>query len=365
MVSEIDEFDEIDDDADEVNNCSPAPRQKKSRKKYFWLILIVVLIVIGSFLAYVGYIGAKYNRMVPGQKSGTFENAKNLLAPENLKGEETGDINLLFIGMRDKSMDGAYYSSAMMVVNIDKKNNQINLISVPRDLWIPIDGNLGKANSVIKTAIVNKNKYPEEGLPFIKKTFSNVLGIDLNYIFTCDFDSFQKIIDKIGRINVQMSPSEAESYPFLKDREFISSKDAQTPGLYHFDGPQSLTFVSWPKDAVPDFDRLRRMQLFLFSFAKQYIDNRSLLKFKTVNNVLNVSEDNIRTNMQVWELRKIINLGEKTPLENIKQHRLTTDPSDPGGLLRESHYFNTTYNPIAGDSDFSQIQAWARKIIND
>jgi len=363
MDSEIDEFEETDDDADEVKGYSPVSRQKKNRRKYFWLVFIVVLIVISVFFAYVSYIRAKYNRMVAGYKAGTIENTKNIFLPGKLSGEETGDVNLLFVGMRDKSMYGAYYSSAMMVVNIDIKNNHINLISIPRDLWIPIDGNPGKANSVLKTAIDNPNKYPENGLPFVKNTFSNILGIDINYIFTCDFDSFQKIINQIGAVNVKMSDAEAKNYPFLKFGEFSSSKDKANPGLYHFDGPQSLTFVSWPKDAVPDFDRLRRMQLFMFSFAEQYIDNRSLLKFKTINNVLNVSEDNIRTNMQVWELKKIINLGEKTPLANIKQHKLTTDPTDPGGLLRESHYFNTTYSPIAGDNDFSAIQNWVKSIL--
>lgn len=367
MDSQFDEFEEIDNDADEISSETQQPRAKKKNKTIKRLvvgILLFLLVILVIYIAYISYLKTKYNKMIPGQKAGIIEDVRNLLNPSQLKGQNTGDVNILFIGMRNKDMVNAYDSSAMMVVNLDTKNDKINLFSIPRDLWIPIDGNFGKANTVYKTALSNSNKYANSGLPFTKKTYSDVLGVNINYIFTCDFDSFEKIINRIGKININISADEAQKYPFLSYEQFASARDSNDPTLYHFDGPQSFIFVSWPKDAVPDFDRLRRMQLFLFSFTKQYINTEILLHPMRVNDVLNIADDGIKTDIQIWEAKKIINISEQVPLGNISQHKLTTNTSADGGLLRQINNSNITYSPIAGDSDFSQIHAWAKNIIN-
>jgi len=338
------------------------PQLKK--KKYWKWILLLLLFLVVIFLIYLLYIYGLFNIMV-NKKTSPVQDAKNLIYPGNLQGEETGDVNLLFIGMRSKDMNEAYSSSAMMIINLDIENNKMNLISIPRDLWVPIDGKFGKANSIYKTAAENTDKYPENGLPFVKKTFSDVLAIDINYIFVCDFNSFEKIIDRIGKINVAMSEDEAKRYPFLSEDLFKNTRDKTEPTIYHFDGEQSFVFVSWPKNAVPDFDRLRRMQLYLFSFTKDYIRASSILDPSKTKDVLNIAGNNIKMDMQFWEIVKITNIANKIKLNSVKQYKLTTNTDTDGGLLRESQYDHTTYNPIAGDSDFSQIQEWAEAIINN
>jgi len=362
------EFYEKDDDIDTGQNnfYSKPVRKKKKFYQIIFLILALVLIFFTLIFYLFHQLKIKYDRIFFGNGvNSTIDNFKKVLIPGQLSGEDSGDINMLFVGMRSKDMEGAYYSSAMMIVNLDLKTNKLNLISVPRDLWMPIGNSLGKANSVYKTTVENNSKSPTENINFTKETFAKNFGIDINYVFVCDFDSFQNIINQIGRIDIQMSETEAAGYPFLSDNLMKSARDRSTPGLYHLDGAQSLEFVRWPIDAVPDFDRLRRMQLYLFSFAKQYVDTKSLMTYKTANNVLGVADDNIRTDMKIWEIKKIVGLAEKIPLGSVSQHRLTTDIGTDGGLLKESHYQNTTYNPIAGDSNFSQIQTWTRNIINN
>ena len=356
------EFLEPDDENESFGNYTEAKSPQRRKKILKWLLLILLLLLV-IFLSYAGYLKYKYNKMIIGRKSSSLEEAKNLVSPELLRGEETGDVNILFLGMRPEDMAGAYLSSAMMIINLDVKNNKTNLISIPRDLWMPIDGNMGKANSVYKTAVANPKKYPQGGIAFAEKTFGDTFGIKINYAFVANFDGFQKIIDDLGKVDVKISAGEAANYPFLADADFQSAKDKNDPRLYRFDGKQSLTFVSWPRDAVPDFDRLRRMQLFVFSAANQYLKISTLLDAPKTNEVLNIAGDNIKVDIQLWEMKKILDFADKVDFKNIKQYKLTTDVGSDGGLLRESHYFNTTYNPIAGDNDFSQIQNWAKNII--
>lgn len=358
------DFDEEYNDEPELDfGVVDDPNKKKKKKKWLIILFWVLMILLFVLFSYLGYLKYKFNKMISGRKAGTIEDISNLSNPGNLRGESTGDVNILFVGMRGKDMAGAYLSSAMMVVNIDVKKNKMNLISVPRDLWVPIDGKYGKANSIYKTTTASATKYPDNGIPFIEKTFSDVLGIDINYAFICDFDSFEMIIDRIGKVNVVMSEEEAAGYPFLKYDLFSDAKDKTDPTLYHFNGEQSLVFTRWPEDAVPDFDRLRRMQLYLFSFTKQYMRLSSALNPAKNSEILTMVGDNIKIDMQLWEVPKIASLVNNIPAENISQHKLTTDISADGGLLRESHYLGTTYNPIQSDTDFSTIQNWTKSII--
>ena len=338
--------------------------KRKKRKKTWLIVLFILLAIIVIFLGYLGFLKFKFNEMIPGRKAGTVEEISNLSSPGELRGESSGDVNILFVGMRSKDMVGAYLSSAMMVVNLDIRQNKMHLISIPRDLWLPIDSSYGKANTVYKAVVNQPGKYPENGLPFVKKTFSDSLGIDINYIMVCDFDSFQKIIDNIGKVSVAMSEKEAAGYPFLKLELFKDSKDKSDPTLYHLTGEQSLVFVRWPEDAVPDFDRLRRMQLYLTSFTKQYVRVSTALRPAKNNEILNIAGDNIKIDMQLWEINKIVSILGKVPADNIAQHKLTTDVNTDGGLLRQSNYSGTTYNPIAGDSDFTDIYKWTKEIIS-
>jgi LCP family protein required for cell wall assembly len=262
-------------------------------------------------------------------------------------------------------MAGANLSSAMMIVNVDTKNQKINLISIPRDLWIPIDGKMGKANSVYATAAANPSKYPQGAIAFSEQTFSSVFGIPINYAFAVNFDGFTKIINDLGPASVTIPSSDIGNYPFLKQPNFVADQDKSDPYTYNLNGADSLTFVSWPLDAVPDFDRLKRMQLFVTSARNDYFKASILLNPVKVDAVLNDGGQNIKMDFQAWELKKLINIIDDIGLSNIHQYKLTTDTGTNGGLLRQSNYFNTTYDPIAGDTNFSAIQKWAQNIVSN
>lgn len=364
---EQDNFFEIDD---QVRDRTPkaftgANNKKKRALKAFLIVMLSLLIIfIAIFYYYLSAIKTKYNKILYGPQASTLEESVNLITPGKLDGENNGDINILFIGGRNSDMKNPAYSSAMLLMNLDTEKNEINLISVPRDLWAPINNSYGKANSVFGVAVADPNQYTSGGLPFTKETFSKFLGVDINYIFTCDFDSFENIVNKIGKVNVEMSQTEANRYPFLTSEEFASARDKQLQGVYHLNGEQSFTFVSWPKNALPDFDRLRRMQLYLSSFVRQYVNGNFLKDYQRIIRVLDAANGGVRTDMQIWEAKKIVEIGVKVSAANISQHRLTTNLNDEGGLLKITSFDNTTYSPVAGDNNFSEIQGWVQKIIS-
>lgn len=338
--------------------------KKKKRSNWWKWLLLLLLFLIVTFLMYLSYIYGLFNFITTGKISPTDE-AKNILWANDLKGEETGDVNVLLLGMRGEEEVEPYITNAMMIMNLDLETKKINLISVPRDFWMPIT-NYGhtKANSVYKIARLNNGDDQAKNLEFCRDTFGNILGINIDYAFLLDFSGFKDTVDAIGQIQVSMSEQEATKYPFLKEEKFKDTKVKSKNDLYQFNGEQSLIFIRWPENAVPDFDRIRRQHIFLYSVRNQYLNYNVLLNpIKTIR-MMKLGAKNIRTDFHLWELLSFMEKTQGIQLSDISKHYLNTTTNSDGGLLLESSDRNgVIYTPEAGSDDFSDIQKWINQII--
>lgn len=336
---------------------------KKRINPWKWLLLLIFAFLI-LFLMYLSYVYRLFNFMTTSKISPATE-LKNLLWATELDGENTGDINVLFLGMRGNKEIEPYITNAMMVINVDKKNKKINLISVPRDLQLPVtEYGYSKVNSIYKIARYKNNDNDKKNLEFSKRIFADFLGIEINYVFLMDFSGFEEMIDDIGQVEVSMTEQEAKNYPFLEEEKF---KDSRVPGSnvsYRLNGEQSLIFIRWPENAIPDFDRIKRQHQFLFSLRDQYLNYNVLLNpIKTIR-MMQAGSKNIKTDFNLWEILKFIEIAKDANIGNINKHYLNTNSETDGGLLSESKINNQViYLPRAGKNDFSEIQNWVSDII--
>ena len=336
---------------------------KKRRNPWKWLMLLIFAFLI-PFLMYLSYVYGIFNFMTTGKISPATE-LKNLLWATELDGENTGDINVLFLGMRGNEEIEPYITNAMMVMNVDKKTKKINLISVPRDLQVPVpEYGYSKVNSIYKIARYKNNDNDDKNLEFSKKIFADFLGIDIHYAFLVDFSGFEEMIDDIGQVEVSMTEQEAKNYPFLEEEKFKGSRVPNSNVSYRLNGEQSLIFIRWPENAIPDFDRIKRQHLFLFSLRDQYLNYNVLLNpIKTIR-MMQAGSENIKTDFNLWEILKFIEITKDINMGNINKHYLNTNSETDGGLLSESKINNQViYLPRAGKNDFSEIQNWVGNII--
>jgi LCP family protein required for cell wall assembly len=340
---------------------------KKGRGKNPWKwFLLLFLVFLIPFLIYISYVYGLFNFMTTGKISPASE-LKNLVWAGKLDGENDGDINVLFLGMRGDEEVEPYITNAMMVMNIDTKTKRINLISVPRDLWISIPGyGNSKVNSVYKIARYNNNNNDYQNLEFSKNVFREFLGIDIQYAFLLDFSGFEEMIDDIGQVEISMTEEEASNYPFLQEKNFRDALVAGSNATYRLNGEQSLIFIRWPENAVPDFDRIRRQHLFLYSLRNQYLNYNVLLNPKKPIRLIRASSKNIKTDLNLWEILKFTEITNEINMNNISKHYLNINSETDGGLLSESKINNgLIYLPRAGRNDFSEIKNWAKKVVDN
>lgn len=183
-------------------------------KRNIWLYIVgagLALVIVGlvsSYLIY-GKIVVKPNvAKINPEVSPTLTPTPDPLAP----------YAILLMGYGGGTHEGGLLTDSMMVVRIEPRNQKIMMISIPRDLWVPIliSGDT-EASSKINTAYAigsNDKKYPDKAAEFTGKAGGGemakaaagiVVGFKIDYFAAIDFNGFVKIVDILGGINVNVA----------------------------------------------------------------------------------------------------------------------------------------------------------------
>lgn len=135
---------------------------------------------------------------------------------------ENGRVNILLLGNAGEMHDGPYLTDTIMVASIDLKDQKIDLISLPRDLWL--DEYKLKLNAVYAT-----KESSGGGLKFTKVAVSEILGVPIHYGVRLDFKGFVKAVDQLGGLNIDVERSFVDSlYPIAgKENELCGFKEEE------------------------------------------------------------------------------------------------------------------------------------------
>jgi len=143
-------------------------------------------------------------------------------------------ITVVAMGLTQRTTEPAR-TDTILVMDIDPPNHRVNMLSVPRDLWVTIPGySQGKGKLAIAYAI--------GGPKLTAYTLEHELGIPVDYTIALTFRGFTKIVDAMGGVTVNV-PQELkdDTYPCLTGYSYcpIDIK----PGKQHMDGATALEFV--------------------------------------------------------------------------------------------------------------------------
>ena len=131
----------------------------------------------------------------------------------------------------------------MAVVSVSADPPDIAVISLPRDLWI----------SSLKAKINTMYYYGEQkqsggGLILAKSTVSEVLGIPIHFAAVVDFSGFEKLIDELGGVEIDVINSfEDKKYPIAgKENDVCEACRYETivflAGLQTMNGQTALKY---------------------------------------------------------------------------------------------------------------------------
>lgn len=337
-------------------------KNEKNNKKKRHVRRYIVLGVFGVVLLGLGWFGfALYNSMKNIFAGDGAPGLLSLFTTKQLKGESSGRVNILLLGVGDKGHDGENLSDTIMVLSYDVATKQVAMISIPRDLYVKI-GEYGSAKINAAHAYGEYYKYQGGGPALAVQTVSQVLDIPIHYYARVNFTGFKDVVDAVGGVDIEVTEDLYD--PFYPADDGLGGKDLYIKkGMQHMNGTMALRYAR-SRETTSDFDRARRQQQVLVAIKTKVMSTDTLLNPQKIISLANALGTNIKTDFDLSYAQRAIDLFKKVDTAKIKN--LVFDNSETG-LLTDDSSDTAGYMliPRAGLYNYKALQAAAKNIFAD
>lgn len=248
-----------------------------------------------------------------------------------LKGEDRGRINVLLLGKADEDSPGKNLTDTIMLASIDTKERRVALLSIPRDLWVPI----GDSQSSTKiNALYQYGLDQNQGFEPLKEAVTLVTDEPVDYVFMVDFHGFESAIDAIGGISVDVPKDFYD--PLYPGKNYSYETFELKKGWQKLDGATALKYArERHDDPEGDFGRAKRQQQVLQAVKNKVFSPGTFLNFFKLYDLFVAFEKNVQTDISPEELRSFYELSKVVDTHNITN--VVFDAWKPESLLRVDH----------------------------
>jgi LCP family protein required for cell wall assembly len=154
-------------------------------------------------------------------------------------------------------------SDTIMLLHVDPAEQRAAIVSVPRDLYVPI-ANTNYSDRVNAAFAIGG---PDQLVATVQRT----LGVTIHHYVQVDFSGFKDIVDTVGGVTMYVP------YPV---RDSGSGLDLGRAGCWELDGNKGLSWVrsrnmeflingTWQADGRGDLGRIERQQDFIRRMMKK------------------------------------------------------------------------------------------------
>lgn len=386
------------------NNYS---RKRQNKKKIIIISLLLPIIV------FLGFMLLKVSNvlMITG---GSF----NVGTYENFKVEKNPDrLNLLILGIRGaEDANGGLLADTMVLISFDKKEQKAVIVSIPRDLHVPIPNYPNPEKINFAYALGEKVQRGGGGLALSKEVVKYVTGLYVDYAIVVNFDGFEKLVNILGGVEIYRNNI------FVEDRQWQGEGNPNSP-YWHLEiiqntneGDDELTQELFEPDStidnkqdikntfdekieatqpeanetteywvfsVPsgysvlngeealyyvrsrfsssDFNRMVRQQEVISSMKAKAFSLGVIANPLKVFEILDTLGNNIKTDMKLGDIRELILISQNYSKIHIKTTLLENSEK---GMLKEGFY-NGQYILLPRDGDFTSIRNFFKNIFNE
>jgi len=249
----------------------PQDKPKKMTATTKWFIAFIALFIIAASA------GALF------AASGYFDAPKPPPSEGMLSAKDKANIMIMGVDSRE---DDVGRSDTLMVATIDPKKDQASLLSIPRDTRVKIKNHgFDKIN----------HAYAFGGHELTKDTVENFLGVTLDHYIIIDTHAFQRIIDTIGGIDIDVEKRMYYEDPWDDDGGLVINLQ---PGMQHMDGKTAITYVRY-RDEEGDLGRIQRQQKFMKAIFDKIASPAIIMK---IPSIIKEVSNSIKTDMSIRQM---------------------------------------------------------------
>lgn len=302
------------------------------------LLLSLILVIAASLAVYGNYMLGKINyrtehptlsqqeaeSIKQGElelidPTGDVEIEENVTVPTiNAAPVEKSEsvVNILLIGQDRRPGQGTQRSDSMILLTFNKNSKEITLTSIMRDQYVNIPG---YGNDKLCHA------YQYGGMPLLNQTLYNYFGIEVDGNVEVDFSGFEKIIDLLGGVEVELTSKEANHLNKVWGWNLKK-------GMNRMSGAEALSYARL-RSIDSDYNRAERQQKVLMSLFEKY-------KTQSLSNMLSLTEEllqlvttDIPQNQVMTYVLELFPIFSSASLENF---RIPMDGTFKGGYIKVS-----------------------------
>ena len=274
------------------------PAKQQPKKKTVWPYFVLFMIFIFLAAAAAGAFFAQ---------SSLLDRRKDDRNDELLVARDKATFMIMGV---DERSDDVGRSDTLMVVTIDPAKNEAALLSIPRDTRVAIPR---RGYDKINAA------YAYGGEELTQATVEDFLGIRIDHYIIINTHAFQKIVDAIGGIDIDVEKRMYYEDPWDDDGGLIIDL---RPGMQHMDGKTAVTYVRY-RDEEGDIGRVRRQQKFMKACVEAVTTPAIIPRLPgIISGVL----DSVRTDLSLRQILEFLGTLKEAQVHGLKTEMVPGRP---------------------------------------
>jgi len=223
-------------------------------------------------------------------------------------------VNILIMGIDEVpnvpagSLDSfSGRSDTMLLLRVDPTNEQISILSIPRDTQVPFPEQIQIPRDRLLPemqidGVMKINQANALGGPALAgKTVSKALnGITIDRYVRINTEAFRELVDLLGGVEVYVP--QPMKYSDFTQKLHINLKQ----GLQTLNGEQAEQFARFRYDAYGDIGRVQRQQVLLKALKSKLLSPSVVPKLPQILRLVSTYVD---TNLSIEEMLALINFG--------------------------------------------------------
>ena len=272
-----------------------SPKPKKKAGKVILIVVLILVVLLGAAAAWgIHYYRTMFEKMdiitldqnlyetyvaetltpletMETETAAVTTEATETAATEQTQPEETtippfkpeDIVNILVVGQASRDGEAGRMADSTILVTVNTYDGTIRLSSVLRDTLVDLPSYKSHGPGRNKFNMAYQLGYTYDGIEgamaYTNLTMYHNFGVEVDHNVEVSFESFNKLIDYMGGIEIELTEAEAN---YLNKDDLYVKYDVQ-PGLQYLDGMAALSYARMRKaegDADSDIKRTDRQQ---------------------------------------------------------------------------------------------------------
>lgn len=379
-----------------------SPSSNSPKRRWLRVLTFLIVLVLLAGLAVFFKVGSVLDKISLGDDNLFQGLVKSLPGVEQqLQGEKDGKINILVLGMRGENIPGGgLLTDTIMVFSIHPSTGEgdqarASIVSIPRDLQVKLPGKEERRKINAVYALGEEREKGKGGLEDVRTVMSEVTGLTIPYVATVNFQGFTDLVNALGGVTVTLdAPFEeaiqfrepqvcdpyvftvptkpaqfqykyhtrqdgtryvAKAYPLCYNPDLECGGDFKLPaGVNELDGEKALCFAR-ARYQTNDFERAKRQQQVIQAVKEKALSAGTLTDFGKITAILESLGNNVTTNFEVWEMKRLFEIYGKNTALTLTQRVL--DNSESGLLYAPEQTKESGYILLPRGNSYDQIHA--------